>query len=81
MRKSLCDLKVGETAVIEAINTECLLKQRLHDIGIIKGSKIKVLHQSPSKNPKAYFIKGCVIALRNNDARHIIVQSEGESCG
>ncbi|MBR2876905.1 MAG: ferrous iron transport protein A [Clostridia bacterium] len=80
MRMSLLELRVGETAVVDIIETESTLKQRLYDIGLTKGSVVKVLHESPSKSPRAYLIRGCVIALRNCDAEKIIVTDWGEGC-
>lgn len=80
MQMTLYDLKIGETALVIDINTDICLKQRLRDIGLIKGSEIKALHSSPSGNPRAYLIKGSVIALRNCDAQKIIVLKCGEGC-
>lgn len=80
MQMTLYDLKIGETALVIDINTEICLKQRLRDIGLIKNSRIKLLHISPSGNPRAYLIKGSVIALRNCDAQKIIVLKCGEGC-
>jgi ferrous iron transport protein A len=76
---TLCELKIGETGVIVNIETDKALKKRLQDIGLIRGSKIKPLHSSPCGNPRAYLIKGCVIALRNCDAEKILV-SRGGAC-
>ena len=80
MQMTLYDLKIGETAFVVDINTDICLKQRLRDIGLIKNSKIKVLHSSPSGNPRAYLIRGSVIALRNCDAEKITVIKSGECC-
>ena len=80
MNITLCELKIGETGVIVNMQTDNGLKKRLQDIGLIKGSEIKVLHSSPCGNPRAYLIKGCVIALRNCDAKKILV-SRGGVCG
>lgn len=77
MKIMLSELKAGEKAVIYSVNTELLMKQRLQDIGFIKGSEIHLVHSGPSGNPKAYFIKGSVIALRNCDAQKICVIKRG----
>ena len=80
MQMTLYDLNIGETALVIDINTDICLKQRLRDIGLIKNSEIKVLHCSPSGDPRAYLIKGSVIALRNCDAQKIKVLKSGEGC-
>ena len=50
-------------------------RRRIFDLGIIPGTKIKALQKSPLGDPGAYFIRGTVIALRNEDARKIIVET------
>lgn len=71
---TLDKVKTGELAVIKVINTSPDLKQRLFDIGMLPESVVKVLHQSPSGNPRAYLVRGTVIALRNADAAKILAE-------
>ena len=47
--------------------------RRMLDLGIVRGTKIKALHKSPMGNLTAYLIKGAVIALRDSDAKNILV--------
>ena len=75
---TLNKISTGEFAVVLSIDTELSLKQRLYDIGLVPGTKIKVVHQSPSGNPRAYLVRGAVIALRNCDAAKISVRVEGD---
>lgn len=71
---TLDKVSTGELAIIVAVDTELSLKQRLYDIGFVPNTKIKVIHQSPSGNPRAYLVRGTVIALRNCDAQRISVR-------
>ena len=73
---TLDKVPIGKTAIILDVNTQLLLKQRLYDIGLVPNTKIKVVHQSPSGNPRAYMVRGAVIALRNCDAGQISVGVE-----
>lgn len=73
---TLDTVPIGELATVTSVNTQLSLKQRLYDIGLVPGSKIKVVHQSPAGNPRAYLVKGAVIALRNCDAKNISVRVE-----
>ncbi len=66
----------GKMATIVEVDTHFSLKQRLYDIGLVPNTKIKVIHQSPSGNPRAYLVRGAVIALRNCDAGKITVRVE-----
>ncbi len=69
-------VSTGELATVIEVNTQLSLKQRLYDIGLVPGTKIKVVHQSPAGNPRAYLVRGAVIALRNCDAQNICVRVE-----
>ena len=71
---TLNKILTGEFAIVVAVDTQISLKQRLYDIGLVPGTKIKVVHQSPSGNPRAYLVRGSVIALRNCDAEKITVR-------
>ena len=73
---NLCDLKIGESAVIESVNLPGIKKHRLYDLGFIKGEKVKKVYNSSFGNPVCYFIKNSFIALRNNDASFIEVRYE-----
>lgn len=75
---TLNKISTGEFAVVVAVDTAPSLKQRLYDIGLVPGTKIKVVHQSPSGNPRAYLVRGAVIALRNCDAEKISVCDDGD---
>ena len=57
---------------IKNINTDEIIKRRLYDIGIIGGSKIKLLYTSPSKNIKAYLVRDSIISIRDKDASFIV---------
>ena len=70
---SLNELKINESAIIHHIDNKSNLKRRLEDIGITKGSIIKYEFSSPFKDPKAYLIKGCTIAIRDDDSKYIKV--------
>lgn len=75
----LCDLKVGETAEIQEILLEGWARRRLLDMGFLPGTMIEVVLSSPLGDPKAYKLRGAVIALRFEDARQIVVRTEEQS--
>ncbi len=70
----LSDLKLGETARVIKISNKSDISRRLLDIGLIPGTRIECVLISPMKNPKAYIIRGAVIAIRNEDASEIEVE-------
>ncbi len=71
---TLNNLKINKIAEIENINCENNIKRRMMDLGIVKGTKIKAILKSPSGNPRAYEVRGSVIAIRNEDAKQIVIK-------
>lgn len=71
---SLKDINIGESCVIEKILIGTDMYRRFLDIGLVEGTKVKCVNQSPSGNPKAFLIRGAVIAIRLEDCRDIIVR-------
>lgn len=45
------------------------------DLGLVQGTTIEALQKSPSGDPVAYFIRGAVIALRQEDAQKVMIES------
>lgn len=67
----LADLKINEWGTVKTISAEGAQRQRLLDLGLVPGTKIKMLFFNPGGNPVAYLIRGAVIALRLDTARLI----------
>lgn len=69
----LSELKVGQKATVSYIeNTE--VKRRFLEIGLVNGTLVECILESPFKSPRAYFIKGTNIAIRNSDASYVMVE-------
>ena len=79
--KSLADLKVGERCYVNVVKGNENMLRRFIDIGLIKGTMVECVGQSPAKDPKAYLIRGAVIAIRSVDCEQILVTTEGEFYG
>ena len=67
---------VGDTGFIEEILPECAIKRRLCDLGFCKGEKVECALASPLKDPRAYLVRGTLIALRRSDAELIVLRKE-----
>ena len=70
----LSELNSGEKAYIVSISGDSGISRRLLDIGLIPGTKVECVLVSPGQNPKAYMIRGAVIAIRNEDAFDIEIE-------
>ena len=64
-------LPLNITGKVENLNCTGSIKRRLLDLGIVKGTKITPILQSPSGDPTAFFIRGSTIAIRKEDAELI----------
>ena len=71
---SLCQAPVGSFYKIKKINLNKAEKERILDLGMIPGTKVKVLQKSPLGDPTAYLIRGSVIALRSEYTKKIIIE-------
>ena len=72
--KTLRDLKVGETGVIAKNGTSGALKQRFMDMGITKGTEVKVIKVAPLGDPIELEIRGYNLSVRKSDAELIQVK-------
>jgi ferrous iron transport protein A len=69
----LAELKVGEKAEIISMESNTAIKRRLQDIGLINGTIVECLYKSPLGDPKAFLIRGTVIALRCEDSSKVTI--------
>ncbi|HZJ76676.1 MAG TPA: FeoA family protein [Oscillospiraceae bacterium] len=69
----LCKVDVGSKAKIFKLLSTGLPRRRMLDLGIIPGTAIDVIRKSPLGDPIAYNIRGASIALREEEAKQILV--------
>lgn len=69
----LSELKPNQSAIVHHIDNSSNIKRRLEDLGIISGTLITCTAKSPLGDPSAYRVRQTIIALRKQDARHIII--------
>ena len=74
--KSLADLELGETATVKNNLISGELRQRFLNIGLIENTEVNCVAKSPAGNPKAFLIRGAVIAIRNEDSQNILIKEE-----
>ena len=68
---TLNNLKVGESCIIKEISSKCNLLRRFTDIGLIEDTLVECVGKSPAGDPKAYLIRGAVIAIRGEDCADV----------
>ena len=72
-RKVLSNVEIGNLGNVLDINCEGDDRRRFLDLGVVKGTKIKPVLISPLGDPRAYEIRGSIIAFRKEDADKIEV--------
>ncbi len=70
---SLNNLELGQKGRVEDLLAKGNERRRMLDLGLVKGTIVEAVQKSPSGDPIAYFIRGAVIALRDQDAEKILI--------
>ena len=68
---TLDKLELNSIGIIEKIDCEGIIKRRLLDLGLVKGTKIKPVLKSPSGDPRAFEFRGSLIAIRKEQTKKI----------
>jgi len=66
-------LQPGQTARIESIRSEGSLKTRLMEMGVLSGTKIKLLKIAPLGDPLEIQVRGTLVSIRKQEASQIEV--------
>ena len=72
--KTLRDVKIGETAVIEKLHGEGALKRRIMDMCLTKGTQVYVRKVAPLGDPMELTVRGYELSVRKADAELIEVK-------
>ena len=71
--KTLDQVKVGETVRILKVGGEGLLRRRIMEMGLTKGSEILVVNVAPLGDPMEIEIRGYALTIRKCDAEVVEV--------
>ena len=71
---TLRDIRVGETVKVKRLNGEGTIKRRIMDMGITKGTEVKVTKVAPLGDPIELTVRGYELSLRKADAELIDVE-------
>lgn len=70
----LTELNQGQSARITAIGGEIRLRRRILEMGLTRGSEIRVEKYAPLKDPLELVVRGNHISLRVKEAAEITVE-------
>lgn len=68
-------LPIGSFGKVKMLVSEGKIRRRMLDLGMIQDTIVESLRRSPGGDPVAYEIRGAVIALRDEEASKILVES------
>ena len=69
--ENLSQLPLNKNGKINKIECGEGIKRRLLDMGLVKGTEITPILISPSGDPRAFLVRGTIIAIREEDAKNI----------
>lgn len=71
---TLDQLKPGSQGCIKKLCVRDKLGQRLMDMGVYPGLKLKVIRNAPLEDPMEVMLDGYFVSLRHNEARFVEVE-------
>ncbi len=74
---TLSKLAVGDSARIRSVIHTGKMQRRLWDLGFLPGTQVVCVGTTPTGDPRAYRLRGTVVALRNVDSEQILLQTKG----
>jgi Fe2+ transport system protein FeoA len=81
--RTLCDLAVGESGILEDFEMPQAVAEHLMNLGFVPGLEVLVARSGPGGNPRVYRVDGTEVALRRDLSRCIAVrplqQAEAEA--
>ena len=72
--ENLSQLPLNQNGRIENVECNEGIKRRLLDLGLVKGTNIVPILVSPSGDPRAFLVRGTIIAIRKEDAKDIKIE-------
>jgi Fe2+ transport system protein FeoA len=71
----LSQMKEGQRAIIDRIGGNGVLRRRILEMGMVKGTEVYIEKYAPLKDPLELIIKGYHVSLRVKEAAQITVEN------
>lgn len=71
----LSEMREGQTATIVRVGGNGILRRRILEMGILKGTEVYVEKYAPLKDPLELIVKGYHVMLRVEEAAQIAVEN------
>ena len=73
----LSEMKEGQSATIVHVGGNGILRRRILEMGILKGTRIYIEKYAPLKDPLELIVKGYHVSLRVKEAAEVEVDNVG----
>ncbi len=70
----LATLAAGDEAIVRRLNANSAILQRLIDMGVLPGTRVRLLRAAPFGGPMMLWVKGFRLSLRRDEACTIFVE-------
>ncbi len=70
----LREMEKNEAGVISSVKAGGVMGRRLRDMGMVRGTEIRIKGRAPLNDPVALRVMGFTLTLRNNEADYIEVE-------
>lgn len=74
--RTLGEVRTGEQVRVVAVEGDWERRQRLMTLGLVPGTQVQVVRESPLGDPVLYRVRSTLIALRREDAAALRVRPE-----
>ena len=75
---SLDQLNAGEQGIVVNVHGTGAVKRRLMDMGLTKGTQVKVVKLAPLGDPIELRVRGYELSLRKSESEMVVVSKEAE---
>ena len=72
--KTLKDIKIGQPVQVVKLHGEGPVRRRIMDMGITKGTEVRVRKVAPLGDPLEVTVRGYELSIRKSDAEMIEVE-------
>ncbi|GAB4199243.1 MAG: hypothetical protein OHK0013_09190 [Sandaracinaceae bacterium] len=69
--RTVADLRVGETGIVERIVGGGALRRRLLELGVLPGARVRVVRIAPLGDPIELEVRHASVSIRHYDAHSI----------
>ena len=77
LEKRLSEIEPETEVFVKRVTGDKNLRKRIADMGIVKGTRIKVVRKAPLGDPVEFELKGYSLSLRKKEAENVYVEEVG----